>query len=65
MKYTIAIEETVVEEFEIEANDLVEALNIASEKYHKKEIVLCPGEMQFKRMAVVNPYCETTEWIEF
>ena len=32
MKYTIAIEETVVEEFEIEASDFREALNIAAKK---------------------------------
>ncbi len=65
MKYTIAIEETVVKEFEIEANDLEEALNVADEKYRKGEIVICPGEVQFKQMTIVNPYCEPTEWIEF
>ena len=64
-KYTIAIEETVVEEFEIEANDFGEALDIAAEKYHKGEIVLCPGEVQFKQMAVVKPDSESTEWSEF
>ncbi len=64
-KYTIAIEETVVEEFEIEANDFGEALDIAAEKYRKGEIVLCPGEVQFKQMAVVKPDCESTGWSEF
>lgn len=64
-KYTIAIEETVVEEFEIEANDFGEALEIAAEKYRKGEIVLRPGEVQFKQMAVVKPDCESTEWSEF
>lgn len=63
MKYTIAIEETVVEEFEIEANDIGEALDIANEKYRNGEIVLCPGDIQFKKMSVVKP--ESTEWIEF
>lgn len=64
-KYTIAIEETVVEEFEIEANDSGEALDIAAEKYRKGEFVLCPGEVQFKQMTVVKPDCESTEWSEF
>ena len=64
-KYTIAIEETVVEEFEIEANDFGEALDIVAEKYRKGEIVLCPGEVQFKQMAVVKPNRESTEWSEF
>lgn len=64
-KYIIAIEETIVEEFEIEANDFGEALDIAAEKYRKGEIVLCSGEVQFKQMAVVKPNCESTEWSEF
>lgn len=64
-KYTVAIEETVVEEFEIEARDSIEALYIAAEKYRKGEIILCPGEVQFKQMAVLKPNYESTEWIKF
>lgn len=64
-KFTIAIEETVVEEFEVEANDFGEALDIATEKYRKGEFVLCPGEVHFRKMAVVEPSCEATEWTEF
>ena len=64
-KYTIAIEEIVVEEFEIEANDFGEALDIAVEKYRKGEIALCSGEVQFNQIAVVKPDCESTEWTEF
>ena len=64
-KYTIAIEETIVDEFEIEANDFNEAMNIAEEKYRKGEFVLSPREVQFKQMAVISPSCERTEWNEF
>ncbi len=64
-KYTVAIEETIVQEFEVEANDFGEALDIAEEKYRKGEFVLCPGEVHFKQMAVVKPNCEATEWKEF
>lgn len=64
-KYTIAIEETVVEEFEIEANVFSEALDIAIEKYYKGEIVLCSGEVQMKKTAVVKSDCDSIEWIEF
>ncbi len=64
-KYTIAIEETIVDEFEIEANDFNEAMNIAEEKYRKGEFVLSPGEVQFKQIAVISPSCERTEWNEF
>lgn len=64
-KYTIAIEETVVEEFEVEANDAEDALCIAEEKYHKGEFVVTPGEVQSKQLAIVSPSGECSEWIEF
>ena len=64
-KYTIAIEETIVDEFEIEANDFNEAMNIAEEKYREGEFVISPGEVQFKQIAVISPSCERTEWNEF
>lgn len=55
-KYTIIIEETVAEEFELEAKDSNEALKIAEEKYAKGEFVLCPGEIQHKQLYVLEPY---------
>ena len=63
--YIVAIEETVVEEFEVKANDFSEALDIASKKYKEGEFVLSPGELQFKQMAIVSPSDELTEWSEF
>ena len=48
-KFTIAIEETVVQEFE--------------EKYNKGEFVLAPGEVQFRQMASIGD--DPTEWKEF
>lgn len=62
-KFIIAIEETVVQEFEVMADDSIEALEIAEEKYHKGEFVLEPGEVQFRQMASVGD--EPTEWMEF
>ena len=64
-KFTIAIEETVVQEFEIEANSTEEAWDIAERKYRSGEIVLEPGEVQWRQMAIVNPSNEATEWKEF
>ena len=64
-KYTIAIEETVVKEFEVEASDFEEALDIAEKKYHEGEFVLSSGEVHFKQMAVVEPQSEATEWNVF
>lgn len=63
--FTIAIEETVVEEFKVKANNVGEALKIAEYKYRNKEFILCPGEVQFRQMAVLNSSKEVTEWVEF
>ena len=62
--FSIAIEETVVDEFLIEANDRYEAIDIAINKYKKGEIVLEPGNLMTKQIAVVN-YTDSTEWFEF
>ena len=64
-KFRIAIEETVVDEFDIYANDAEEAMRIAEKKYRKGEIVLEPGDCQFRQMAIVRPNNEVTEWVEF
>ncbi len=45
MKYKINIQETVSEEFEIEANSEEEALRKAQELYKRGEIVLEPGNI--------------------
>lgn len=64
-KFVIAIEETVVEEFEVKANSANEALYIAQNNYKKGEFVISPGEVQSKKISVVNPKSESSEWIEF
>lgn len=48
-KFVIAIEETVVEEFEVKANSANEALYIAQNNYQKGEFVISPGEVQSKK----------------
>ena len=64
-KYRIAIEETCVQEFEVEAEDSALALELAERKYKNGEFVLEPGEPQFRQLAVVSPSDESTEWVEF
>lgn len=64
-KYTIAIEETVVKEFEVYAGDSEEAMKIAEKKYKNGEFILNPGEVQFKQMCILKPENEVTEWSEF
>lgn len=62
--YTISIEETVVGEFNVTANSEEEALEIARKKYCKGELVLEPGETQYKQMAVMNPCNKAPNWIK-
>ncbi|MDO4494409.1 MAG: DpnD/PcfM family protein [Clostridiaceae bacterium] len=64
-KFTVVIEETLVQEFEIIAENENDALNLAAEKYRKCELVLDAGEVQYKQMAIIEPDNKETEWIEF
>lgn len=63
--FKIAIEETVVSEFEVIAENADEAMEIAEMNYRKGKFVLEPGEVQFKQMAIVAPENEVSEWTEF
>lgn len=63
--FVIAIEETIVQNFEVEAENAKQAMKIAKEKYHNCEFVLEPGEVCFKQMAVIQPDNVATEWTEF
>ncbi len=64
-KFVIAIEETVVQEFNIIANTAEEAMEIAEEQYKKGILTISPGETQFRQLAIVKPEKEATEWCEF
>lgn len=64
-KFVITIEETIAQDFEVIAESPEEAMNIAEDKYRKREFVLVPGEVHFKQMAITQPDNETTEWREF
>ena len=64
-KFKIAIEETVVQEFDVWAKDDEEAMKIAEMKYNAGEFVVESGECQFRQMAIVAPNTELTEWFEF
>nr|WP_304037444.1 DpnD/PcfM family protein [Ruminococcus bromii] len=64
-KYVIVIEEVVVQNFEIEADSQEEALNKLETGYKNGIYVLEPGEVQSKKMSIVKPEQNATEWIEF
>ena len=65
-KYKVYIEEHVVECVEIEANSIFEARDIAERKYKKGEIVLEPGNVNNKLIALETiDKKEAIDWIEF
>lgn len=63
-KYRIAIEETIVKEYEVEAKTAEEAIQTAKRNYDEGVFVSEPGEVQFVQMAVLSPESEATQWRE-
>ncbi len=64
-KYTITIEETISEDFEIIAESTEQARAIAIEKYNSGEFVLVPGNLIHKQMQISVDTVISTDWIEF
>ena len=62
MKILVNIQEVVSETFEIEADSMEKALEIAREKYDDGEIVLEPGELISTNASAYDE--ETGEWSE-
>ena len=62
--FRIAIEETIVDEFILEANNEDDAIEIAIQKYKEGEFILEPGNLIVKQMAVVDN-TTPTEWFAF
>lgn len=63
--FKITIEEHVSGTFEVEANDIEEAMEIAEKKYNEGEFVLEPGELTAKLMMADDGEDDCTEWTEF
>ena len=57
-KYQIIIEETIVDDFTVEADSPDEARSIAERKYKSGEFVIEDGEVQTRRIAVNDTDCE-------
>ncbi len=64
-KYFITIEETTSQVFEINANSLEQAKDLAIEKYNAGEFVLTPGELLDKKIQVSDNDKDLTVWEEF
>ena len=65
MKYKVLIEESVVDEFEVEASSDEEAMDIAIKNYKQGVFVLEPGEITHKQISFIDENDQSTEWIEF
>ena len=65
MKFTVNIEETINQQFEIEAGNISEAIDIAVRKYKNSEIVLENPEISGRQVAIIKQNDEISEWIEF
>lgn len=65
MKFKVAIEETVSQVFEVEAETAEEAMETAEKNYRNGKFVLEPGELTSKQMSIVEPESAVTEWTEF
>lgn len=63
-KFEITIEEMYVQSFDIMADSVFEAIELAEKMYKKGELVLEKGEVQHKQMAVTGGSMPS-EWWEF
>lgn len=53
-EFTVIIEETVSEEFEVCAENRKEAIKKATENYKTGKFLLEPGNIIFRQMAIIN-----------
>ena len=63
MKFIVNVEEVVCETFAVDAESMEEARRIVMRAYESGEIVLEPGELVEKRIAVFDK--ATNEWSEY
>ena len=63
-KFTIRIEEHISQAFEVDAEDIGEAMQIAEKKYRSGEFVLDDANVTTRLMMAEND-SEATEWVEF
>lgn len=64
MKITVTIEEHAVQDFDVEANTLEEAMEIAAQKYYDCEFVINSANVTAKLM-MADDGENCTEWEEF
>ena len=66
MKINVTIEETVVQEFDVDVPDKIDPYDYIAEQYYLGKIVLELKECQFRQMEIHNLEDDSwTEWKEF
>lgn len=64
-KYRVVIEETISEEFEIEANSEEDAVSKAIQEYEAGNFVVGSDNVECRQISVVDKEGELTDWITF
>jgi len=65
MKYRLVIEETISEEFEIEATSEEDAISKAIQEYEKGNFVVGSDNVEGRQISVIGKDGEHTDWITF
>ena len=64
-KYHVVIEETISEEFEIEANSEEDAVSNAIQEYKAGNFIVGPDNVECRQISLVDEDGELTNWITF
>lgn len=64
-KYRVVIEETISEEFEIEATSEEEAISGAIQEYNAGNFVVGSDNVEHRQISAVGEDGELTDWIVF
>lgn len=65
MKYEIVVEEVVSDVFGIDADSEEEAISKAIDMYKSGNLVLAPGNLEHKQVAISKPTYDELDWISF
>ena len=64
-KYRVVIEETISEEFEIEATSENDAVSKAIQEYKAGNFVVSSDNVECRQISVIDKDGELTDWITF
>ena len=64
-RYIVTIEEMITQDFEVQADNMAEALKIAEKQYKDGEFVLAPGNLVCKQISATDNEGDIVDWYEF